>query len=326
MAESMIATGDVVATDDKPLVTKESLGLVEITFTDSRGREITREVYPEIAKFVTSRKEAETTMMKANIARKRERTLFLLEKEEEWYNDPSHGVNTFDEYGVGRQWDRDHRDANPQVIYENFVSGYARNDSRFENSWRNLREDAEAAGHKTITWIIDHCMDNEHEARIILEHLPATPEELWNIAKDDYDMCGVFDRYMERAEAAGLFKDEELPASVRETRALMSYVRRTYGGNYAPELMRRVKPIIKAEREAAVADAQVKWEKDLLAKFAESNDMRELLRSLAESHPEIQKHVNRSDGARRAAETRRRNAEAQGEATNVEPATEESFA
>lgn len=281
----------------------EEIGLVKITFADGQNVTVERDVYPEVAKFVTSRREAaaEHTVTQRRIQRERQR--YLWEKEDEWYADPARPQNTFNEYITGRQWDREQAQTNGETLfsaenkYNDFMMGSRRGPSHRSNrdnpnSWEILRDEARAAGHKEVAWIVDNCLDNEQEAGILVKYLPATIEELWSIAKDNHDMCGVFDRYMERAVNAGVLNDAELPSALRETRALHSYIRRIYGAGYIQDLMARVKPIVKAEVEAAVAKARAEWQ------------------GLDEAYAE-NVHRNRSEGARRAAETRRRNREAE---------------
>lgn len=290
--------------------------LVEITFRDGRGREVTRKVYPEVAKFTTSRKEAEREWYNFSRQYDRERQRACWAKEDEHYADPANAEGTFDSYNFIREYDRERRQSTladrhtAERKYYDFIQASGlnrrnRNNPDNPNSWEILRQEAEAAGHNIVTWLIDHCLDQEAEATTIVKYLPATTEELWKVAKEDHEMCQVFDRFMVQAQAAGLFKDEELPASVREVQALRQYISRHYGGGNVQPLMERVRPIVKAEVAEAVAAARTEWESELLAKYAEAGDMRELLRSLADGHPLIRTHLNRSDAARRAAERRR---------------------
>lgn len=288
---------------DTKVETKTDAGLVSITFTNGRSEQVTREVYPEIAKWQNSRVEAQQAYEVAVRLARRVRQQYLWDKEDEWYRDPANRPNTFDEYVVGRQYDRDtSRSDDPETLrnlehkYTDFINvGARRPNGRHNvdnpNSWAILHEEAQAAGHKTITWIIDNCMDNEHEATIILRYLPAAVEELWEIAKDDHEMCQVFDRYMERAEAAGVLQTGDVPEALRERRAIRSYLRRVHGTGYIREIMEHVDRIARVEREAAVATARAEWQQ--LDAAREENIRR-----------------NRSEGARRAAETPRRNAEA----------------
>lgn len=284
--------------------------LVTITFRNGRNAEVTRPVYPEVAKFIASREEARVQYEVDMRAADRAKTLWLWEKEDAYYADPSHVSGTYDNWNDARSYERDPSNGQSRQSidreYNHFVRGSGRNSSTEErpNSWAVLRQEASAAGHKTPVWIIDNCMDNEHEAFIIMQYLPATIEELWTIAKEDHEMCGVFDRYMERAEAAGILRDGDVPAALREMRALQSYIRRTFGGNYIREFMQRVNPIVKTELEAAKADAVKQWDTELLEhlKTAKVTDatVETLLRALAPEHPVLQTHLNRSDAAKAA--------------------------
>lgn len=306
--------------------------LVEITFRDGRGVRVTREVYPEIAKFVTSRDVAEREHNAARRRLTRERQQAIWDKEDAFYADPEHAHQTFDEYNAGRAWDRAQTGgsgfAQADQRYHDFVLGSAfapvgRNDAANPNSWEILRDEAREAGHKAVVWVVENCLTNETEASLLLKYLPASVEELWTIAKDDHDMCGVFDRYMDRAAEAGVLKEmgAEIPASLREMRALRQWVARNFGGSSTVQVMERVKPILRAEREDAVAKARAEWDKELLEKYASSSDMAELLRSLADGHPLVQQHLNRSDAAKAAWERRR----AQQDQPGQDSASEEEF-
>lgn len=307
MAEN--TTAEETVESDKPAE------LVEVTFRNSREEEVVRKVYPEVAKFITSRAEARGEFELSKRRLTRERQQYIWDKEDEYYADPTHAAGTFDWYTVGHNWDRE-RDAaggglrDLEHRYNDFVMGSSfASPDRYRrenpNSWEILRNEARAAGHKMVVWLVENCLGSEHEASILVKYLPATVEELWAIAKEDNEMCGVFDRYMEQAIAAGLFANSDIPASLREQRALRGWLTRTYGSSYARELTPRLKPIIKAEREDAVTKARAEWDKELLEKFSASSDMNELIRSLADGHPLVQQHLNRSDAAKAAWERRR---------------------
>lgn len=160
---------------------------------------------------------------------------------------------------------------------------------------RNLLLNSE---HKEVAWIAREILFNnkssevEGHAKTILRALPATTEQLWTLAKDDHGMCEVFDEYFSQAEAAGIFGEKETIAA-REMAALRNYIRRTYGSGYVVNFQRHLDPAlkaIKADYERKLAEAKAEWQQ-LDAAHAENV------------------HRNRSEGARRAAETRRRNAE-----------------
>lgn len=297
---------------------KTDNGLVSITFRNGRGQDVTREVYPEVAKFVTSRKEAERELATAQRKVARERQAYIWDKEDEHYADPNNTSGSFDSYAAGYQWDRENPQSNNRELerkYNDFIAASrcdsdARRGRGNPNSWEILRNEARAAGHKAPAWIVEHCLNNEYEAGIIIQYLPATVEELWMIAKEDHDMCRVFDQYMDQAQAAGLFSDNDLPASLRETRALQSWARRNFGGNYVGDLIRHVKPVVKAEVAAAVEKAKIEWDKELLERVDDREVWDTTLRALAAdgTHPTIQAHLNRSDAAK-AAWARRREQE-----------------
>ena len=154
--------------------------------------------------------------------------------------------------------------------------------------------------HKEVAWIAENCLFNnqgdevEGYARDILAILPATTEQIWEEAKDNRGMCDVFDRFYDQADSAGIFTSGNPLAGAREMAALRSYVRRTWGQGYTRNLQPQIDRIVKAVREDG--------EKRLEAARAE-------WQRLDEARAENTAH-NRSEGARRAAETRRRNAAA----------------
>lgn len=297
-------------------------GLISHTFTDGNGNTHTRLVYPEVEKFHRTMREAGTEWAKARAEVGRERQRYLWLKEDEFYASPTYVPgHAYDSYADGRNWDRERRNSGGSTMsglesrYYDFISAGSfsvSNRSRADNpnAWEILRDEAQAAGHEVVVWIVENCRNEASEAQMILNYLPATPAELWDAAKEDNRMCEVFDRFMEQACRAGLFKEHELPAGVREMQALRSYIRRTFGSGYMAEFTRSITPIIKANVEHQVKEERERWEKDLLAKFAASKDMDELLRSLAEQHPLLQTHVNRSDAAKAAWDRRRSEATA----------------
>lgn len=305
-------TTEVESKEQEEADNKVKQELVKISFKTGRNGEIEREVYPEIAKFIASRREAEQAMRLAQRAASRARQEYIWKKEDEFFADSSHAVEGFDDYNAGREWDRQNIDMSHSAIerrYVDFTYPSRRGHPARPNSWDILHDEAQEAGHKEVVWIVDHCLDNNHEASLLLRYLPATVDELWKAAKEDHDMCVVFDRYMEQALAAGVLTDKDIPAAVREMSAMMNWFRRNFSSASAGEARTHVRRIVAVEREAAVAEAREQWDKELLAKYAASQDMRELLRSLAQDHPVIQTHLNRSDAARRVAEARRANRE-----------------
>lgn len=275
--------------------------LVEITFTNQSGTRVTRRVWPEVARFVNSRAQATIDYRRAQTEYERASQRYVWAKEDEWYADPANlnAPNGFDSYTAQREFRRTDegqrlslREAEQR--YYDFLNGGGlrpehRNNQENPNSWEILRREAEAAGHKVIVWIVDNTLEYENEARMILNYLPSNSAELWEIAKEDNNMCEVFDRFMRSAERANVLGDLDagISASVKEQLALRSYIRRTYGIGYAREIMTHVDRVVRAEREAAdkrLAEARAEWQ------------------GLDEAW--------RSERSRRAAATRRANAEA----------------
>lgn len=164
------------------------------------------------------------------------------------------------------------------------------------------------SAHKEVAWIANNILFNgrgseeENYAKTILRALPADQETLWRIAKDENGMCEVFDRYFDQAQAAGVFGNQDMVAA-REMAALRSYVRRNWGGSYMSDLQRRLDPVlkaVKADYERKLTEAKAEWQRQDEAR--------------AENI-----HRNRSEGARRAAETRRLNQLAAQDAADSPP-------
>lgn len=249
-----------------------------------------RKVYPEIAEFFAARKVAEVEWTRAIVAREKAISDAVHEKKLAAIDAGTY--DEFDRYSTQSQVEREIQSM-PQERsdkYSDFMEP-GRLNSRHRrthgnpSSWEILT----ASPHKEVKWIAENCIqDNPYEALKILKHLPSTMDELYRVAKDDYEMCGVFDQYFERAKAAGVLKDEDMPVSAREWMALSSFIRRTYGGGYIRDLNQRIRPIVKAEVEHALAKAKAEWQ------------------GLDEARAENIRR-NRSEGAKKAAATRAAN-------------------
>lgn len=266
-----------------------------------------RKVYPEIAEFFAARKAADLEWVLAQAERTKAVQDVVYEKKVAAILAGT--FDRFDEYAETRAAERQTHTgyATAERKHADFINPARLNSrQRRENGNPSSWEMLTASPHKEVKWIAENCIqDNSYEALKILKHLPSTMDELYRIAKDDYDMCGVFDQYFDRAKAAGVLKDEDMPASAREWMALSNYIRRTYGGGYIRDMNQRIRPIVKAEVEHALAKAKAEWQ------------------GMDEARAENISR-NRSEGARRAAETRRRNREAAAATTTEEaPFTEE---
>lgn len=194
---------------------------------------------------------------------------------------------------AGRSFDRYHSDADRQAY------------TTARNRYREMQEEARAlrdnggrdlllnSPHREVKWIAEHCLfagegsEVEGHAKAILKMLPATTEEIWAEAKDNRGMCEVFDRFYEQAEADGIFSEGEIPAWHRQMAAFRNYIRRNYGSSYVRDFQPHVDRMLKAVEEdyqRKLAEAKAEWQH--------------------------QDEAYRSEGARKAAETRRRNREA----------------
>lgn len=235
--------------------------LVPLTF---QGEE--RMVYPEIVEFFAARRKAEADYNLATFKRQADRSAYIAAKAAEWYAQGDNEGSSFDSYAAGTEFDRQVSDRHEEETrYTDAIQGSRRNNRRGNpNLWDKLRQDAEAAGHKEVVWIVDSCLEYEHEALILLHYLPADPETLWDLAKNRHDMCQVFDNFMQQAETLGLFTNGKMPAGIRELHALQSYVRRTYGSSYVREITRHTTRIMKAIQEdydARLAEAKAEWQR-----------------------------------------------------------------
>lgn len=295
--------------------TADKTGLVEITFRNQRNNRVTRNVWPEVAEFVRSREAANIAYRMAQTEQNRAMQRYVWEREDAFNAEHPDRYGEFDTYRAQREWQRlpENRTTltDAEYRYYDFVNASAltpsnRRNAENPNSWEILRKAAEAAGHKVIVWLIDNTLEAESEATLLVKYMPATAAELWEIAKDDNDMCQVFDRYMERAERAGLFEgmEDNFTASIRQQMALRNYIRRQYGHGYARDIMDHVKPIMRAEREEAAAEAVKALQERLVAAVRDGQTPGEFIRAVnaAGDYPVLQAYVNRSDGQRRRGE------------------------
>lgn len=279
-------TDNTIAELTTNIVTPEEL--VKITYN---GED--RLVYPEIAAFVNAMDGAnrERMLKRAEINKAYFEAEYAAQLE--YLSNPANNPDLWDSYERLREQRRLQRAAlqDADQVYSDLVSARAyspqhRHNPAHRNLWAELHD---TTTRPVVRWIIERCRAYEHEASIILKHLPNSIDRLWEVAKEDNDMCSVFDDFMAQADRAGVLEglDVHVPASSKERIALRSYIRRNYGSGYTRDLMPRIDRIVKAELDAAKAE----WQK------------------LDEAHAE-NVHHNRSAGARRAAETRRRNREA----------------
>lgn len=276
--------------------------LVEMTF----GGQTTK-VWPEIAEFFNSRTKAQREYEITRAERDAVVQGEVAKRRLEWLRNMDNDPRMFDQYSTQRQIERELRTADGGIdlrVAESRLLDYTepsamqarnRRNRNNPNAWENLKN---STTHPVVRWIVEHTTEYSHEAETILRHLPRDIESIWNVAKEDNDMCSVFDRFMEQAKRAGVLEglDVNVPVSVKERTALRSYIRRTYGSGYTRELMPRVDRIVNAELEAARAQ----WQQ-LDEAYAENI------------------HHNRSEGAKRAAETRRRNREEAAQTEVPEP-------
>lgn len=275
-------------TDTQRTNAYDTADLVEIPYHGE-----TRLVYPEIAEFIKALDEAQRDHQREMAKIHREYAEAEYTKRMDWLSNPANDPRGWDSYsalGADRQAHRRAQSA-AEAKLTDLTSARAylpryRHNADNRNLWQELHN---KSTHPVVRWIVENCRDYESEALIILQHLPASIDRLWEVAKEDNDMCSVFDDFMIQAKAAGVLEglDVHVPVSTKERMALRSYIRRTYGSGYTRDLMPRIDRIVKTELDAAKAE----WQK------------------LDEAYAENVRH-NRSEGARRAAETRRRNREA----------------
>lgn len=238
-----------------------------------------RQIYPEVAEYIRTKRASdrayEDAIAEADYAfRKAEREMRRLAEDEE---------RQFDSYS-NREDERRAREARQarSRAYEE-----AERAKRIASSELLLN-----SPHPVVKWIAENCLfagqgsEVEGYALDILKILPATTEQIWEEAKDNRGMCEVFDQFYDRAEQAGLFNEGKAPAGARELAALRNYIRRNYGHGYVRDFMPQIERVMKAIREDAdkrLAEAKAEWQ------------------GLDEAY--------RSERSRRAAATRRANAE-----------------
>lgn len=152
---------------------------------------------------------------------------------------------------------------------------------------RTLLLDSE---HREVAWIAEHCLfarqgkEVEGHAETILKALPASTDELWEIAKNRHDMCEVFDQFFDDAERDGVFLGKGKKAiAVREVIAFRSFLRRHYGSRDIHQMISHVERILKAARDANAAEIaalKAEYERQDEA-YAEARERNRLARAQA---------------------------------------------
>jgi len=234
---------------------------------------ITHNVYPEIAEFFAMRKKADLDLRLTDLRNARD----FHEKEYTLQIEAiERGDTTYDAYSATSE----------ARVVQRTASRAAQTAHSDTNTaaWRLLTE----SSHKEVKWIAENCRSYETECLTILRYLPSTLEELWSVAKDHHGMCEVFDQFAEQAEAAGLFSKDgsKTPEVIKYRTDISRRLRRDYGS----ATTRSVLNYLEEYARLNLAAAQAHWQK------------------LDEAHAE-NVHRNRSEGARKAAETRRMNAQ-----------------
>lgn len=247
-----------------------------------------RRIYPEVARYLTAREGAQWAYRRAMLVAEQDRRLAQLDVEEE-----------ATKAGV-RLWSSQAESYNSRMQQADEAYQQARVTAEAERNRAEGMGDLLNSPHREVAFIAKHCLREQTSevtghARTILSHLPAPTEEIWRIAKDEAGMCGVFDSFYQKAEEEGVFvKDGEDPfPALRELVAVRSWVSREYGERYAVRTMNKIEPALRKLHEdylRRVEEAKAEWQ------------------GLDEAHAENVRR-NRSDAARRAADTRRRNAQ-----------------
>ena len=281
---------------------KEVEGLVTYRY---RGTE--RRMYPEVAEYLRTLRRVEWDYEDAT----RDASYAYEVAEREARRAAEDEGRRWDPYARGGEDARRHRE---YTDAQDTAVRAAR--ERRNEALQSTKEGLINSSHSEVKWIAENVLFSEQGseiegyARDILAILPATTEEIWEEAKDNRGMCEVFDRYFEEADAAGVFNDGKISPAARQMAALRSWMRRNYGDRYVRDITSHLKPVLKAMEEDAdrrVAEAKAEWQR------------------LDEAYAENTRR-NRSEGARRAAETRRRNAEAREEIpTDISDAEREAL-
>lgn len=244
-----------------------------------------RRIYPEVAKYFMGQKEAERNYCRAS-------------REIQYDFDKARQELLWEAADAGAALTR-YGDNAFSVRHRELDSERARRAAEALEVQKAHGKELLNSPHKEVRFIAERCLfaDQDSEvvghAHTILKHLPATTDEIWRVAKDEAGMCEVFDQFYQLAEEAGVFQKEgEDPfPGLRHLAAMRSYVRREFGEGYAHRITVHVDRGLKA--------VHADYTRRLEAAKAEWQGMDE---AYAENT-----HRNRSEGARRAAETRRRN-------------------
>lgn len=155
-----------------------------------------RQMLPEVQAYLTARAEAETTQREA------EQALY---------------AKYPDRYGYSAE-NRQQRDAfyaeSEEIVTKHRV---ARNEA-----WNALKGSSEPL----VRWIAEHCKDYQSEALVVLRALPATLDELDELA-DRQDFCHIWNQFRDQAAEEGLFGEIRKPSEARK--AMNRWLNEEYG-------------------------------------------------------------------------------------------------
>lgn len=217
-----------------------------------------KQVYPEVAQYFTTYRQAE----RAQSVRDEEISLAWNRavRDARWQAEDE--GRRFDQYNDATLTEARNKDRTDRAAMQ----------AEYERATTETKDLLLKSPHPEVAWIAKEILfknsaSNEHKghARSILKMLPASTDELWRAAKDDYGMCEVFDSYYESAEAAGVLTSKDDPFhGMRQLAALRNYIRRSYGGSYVRDFMSRLDPVlkeIKARHDQELADAKAEWQR-----------------------------------------------------------------
>jgi hypothetical protein len=215
-----------------------------------------RKTYPEVAAYFETQRQAEKVRDDAHAA-----AAYVWEQavRDARYNyAPTEDRPNFDAY-----YERRH----PGPLYEPYqVYTAATNatDAGYREAVNGRREGLRTSVHPEVKWIEANALSSEQGySEAVLKALPVDdPSELWEI-KRRYNMCAEFDRLYAAAELDGVFNNGKKVVGARQRTALNNWVTRSWGGNYARQLMQQLSPLMKeieAEHAKELADAKAEWQ------------------------------------------------------------------
>ncbi len=219
-----------------------------------------RRIYPEVARYLQGYKEALRDHRR--VTDKLDYEYQTARQELEW---------SAEDASASVDWRYDQGDEH-WVLKRDLDRAYNEQREAARLAFTQVGHELLESPHKEVKFIAKECLfahegsEIEGHARTILGILPADTEEIWRVAKEEADMCRVFDQFYQRAESAGVFQKEgEDPfPGMRELAAFRRYIERNHGISSTTRIMERANPAfkaIKADYDRRLEEAKAAWQR-----------------------------------------------------------------